>query len=160
MKQRGVYIAPIGLPERDFAIQRGVFGEEGLDFEIRFFESVLGAWPDNVDTLMFLGNAYTARGDHQRGLVIDLRLLELRPQDPVVLYNLACSYSLLGRIDEGLHALERSAEFGYVDREYMERDADLSNVRSDPRYQRLLGEIDARLARGPDLAPGDGSAEP
>lgn len=160
MRKRGVSIPPIGLPKRDFTIKRGVFAEEGSDFEVRFFESILATCPDHVESLMRLANAYTTRGDHDRGLEIDLRLLRLRPQDPVVLYNLACSYSLLGRSDDALHALERSVEFGYLDREHMEQDEDLANVRADPHYQHLLKQIDAKLARLPTGVQGTDRSKP
>ena len=67
-------LPPIRLPERDFSIQRGDFAGDDADFEVRFFERILEAHPDHEDALMFLGNAYTARGEHARGLEMDLRL--------------------------------------------------------------------------------------
>ena len=141
MKQRGFQIAPIRLPERDFTIERGEFAGEILDFEIGFFEGILAAHPDHVEALMFLGNAYTVRGDHARGLEIDVRLLRLRPRDPIVHYNLACSYSLVGRVDDCLHSLERSVQLGYTDLEHIQRDEDLDNARKHARYARVLEMI-------------------
>jgi len=126
------------LPKRDFSIQRGAFALEGLDFDIHFFESILEDRPRDIDALRFLGSAYTARGEHERGLHIDLRLLELEPNDPIVHYNLGCSYSLLGRISDALAALQRAMELGYRDFEHMEQDDDLRSVREDRRYMRLL----------------------
>jgi len=138
MSKYGVEIPPIGLPDRDFTVRRGVLAAEGQDFEIQFFEEVLEANPRHVESLMFLGNAYTARGEFERGLEIDLRLLRLRPQDPIVHYNMACSYSLLGQEDAAVSALERAINLGYQDIEHMEQDEDLANVRQTPGYQRLL----------------------
>lgn len=138
---------PIRLPERDFRIERGEFALEGLDFDIHFCESILKTHPDHVDSLRFLGSAYTARGEHQRGLDVDLRLLKLDPDDPIVHYNLGCSYSLLGRISDALAALDRAIELGYGDCEHMEQDEDLSNVREDRRYGRLLEKLGAKPAK-------------
>ena len=135
---------PIRLPKRDFSIERGAFALEGLDFDIHFCESILKTHPDHVDSLRFLGSAYTARGEHERGLDIDLRLLELEPNDPIVHYNLGCSYSLLGRIGDAVAALERAIELGYRDFEHMERDEDLDTVRADRRYTRLLSKLGVR----------------
>ena len=135
---------PIRLPKRDFSIERGAFALEGPDFDIHFCESILKAHPDHVDSLRFLGSAYTARGDHQRGLDVDLHLLKLEPDDPIVYYNLGCSYSLLGQIGDALAALDRAIELGYRDHEHMEQDDDLSNVREDRRYTRLLMRLGAK----------------
>ncbi|MFW6163579.1 MAG: TPR end-of-group domain-containing protein [Planctomycetota bacterium] len=87
---------------------------------------------------MALGNDYTQRGHIEKGLGIDQRLCQLRSRDPIVHYNLACSYSLLGRVDEALEALEQAIAFGYDDFRYIHEDPDLKRVRSDPRFVALL----------------------
>ncbi|MFP4057283.1 MAG: TPR end-of-group domain-containing protein [Candidatus Brocadiia bacterium] len=115
--------------------------DEDLDFEVAFYEQILQRLPDYTDVLMALGNNYTQRGDFEKGLAIDERLCQLRAGDPIVRYNLACSYSLLGRVDEALQALEQAAEFGYRDVAYIQRDPDLENVRTDPRYAALLERL-------------------
>ena len=84
---------------------------EQLDFEIAFYEQLLHEHPDLTDALMALGEAYTRRGWPEKGLAIDQQLTHLRAGDAVVWYNLACSYSLLGRIDEALQSLRQSAQF-------------------------------------------------
>jgi len=66
-----------------------------LDFDIKFFEAIVRDRPDYVDALIPLGEAYTKKGLHQKGLVIDERLARLKKRDPIIHYNLACSYALL-----------------------------------------------------------------
>lgn len=112
--------------------------EELLSFEIGFYEKLLHAYPDFVDVLIPLGNAYTRRGRHDKGLEIDLRLTKVRRDDPLTWYNLACSYSLLKRIDESLEALRHSFELGYTDLQYLQRDPDLVNARHSEKYRPLL----------------------
>ncbi len=56
----------------------------------------------------------------------------------MVLYNVACVYSLLGEIDAGLDALQRSITSGWAQRQWMEHDPDLANLRAHPRFQELL----------------------
>ena len=114
---------------------------EDLDFEIEFYERVIERSPDSVDVLMALGDDYTKAGRYREGLAIDLKLAKLRSNDPVVHYNLACSYSLLGQVDEALETLRRAIALGYRDFNHMQRDPDLENVRRDPRYLALLEEI-------------------
>lgn len=110
----------------------------GLDFEIGFFEKVIAREPDHVEALMTLGNNYTARGRYADGLAIDLRLSSLRPQDPLVHYNLACSHSLLGQADEAIASLEKAISLGYRDFDFLMRDKDLDPIRGDARFKRLV----------------------
>ena len=114
---------------------------EDLTFEIAFFEEILQRLPDSIDVLMALGSDYTRRGQFERGLTVDQRLCKLRERDPVVHYNLACSCSLLGRVDEAFLALEQAIALGYHDFTHMQRDPDLTNLRQAPRYVALLEQV-------------------
>ena len=125
---------------------------ELLDFEIRFYEKLLHAYPDFVDVLWPLGDAYTKRGFHEKGLQVDLRLAELRRADPLAWYNLACSYSLLNRLDDATNALRQAIVLGYRDREYLQRDPDLTNLRKSPTYRQLLESL-ASLSASSSLPP-------
>ena len=112
-----------------------------LEFEIHFYEKLLTAYPDFVDVLIPLGHAYTRRGLFDKGLTVDLHLTRLREHDPLTWYNLACSYSLLNRVDESLDALRRGIELGYRDMPSMQKDPDLTNLRQSPKYRQLLASL-------------------
>lgn len=112
--------------------------EEDLDFEISFYEDIVKDKPDFVDALILLGDAYTKKGEDGRALAVDLRLSALRPDDPVIHYNLACDYSVLENADRCFEILEKAIKLGYRDFRYMEKDPDLSYARQDPRYGELL----------------------
>lgn len=111
---------------------------EDLDFEITFYENLLKKKPDFVNALIALGDAYTRKGRYEDGLKIDQRLTRLKPDDPLIYYNLACSYSLLKETQLCLEALTRAISMGYSDFVFMERDPDLEFIRKDPRYRELL----------------------
>ncbi len=121
--------------------------EELLDFEIAFYEKLLTAYPDFIDVLLPLGDAYTKRHLYDKGLQVDLRLAQLRKDDPLSWYNLACSYSLLSRIDEAFESMQRAIALGYRDVQYLQKDPDLINIRRTPKYRQLL-ESFAALAGG------------
>ena len=112
--------------------------QELLEFEIHFYEKLLIAYPDFVDVLIPLGAAYTRRGLFEKGLQVDLRLTQLRGSDSLTWYNLACSYSLLNRLDEAAEALRRSVELGYTDFRHAKSDPDLGNLRQSPKHRQLL----------------------
>lgn len=115
-----------------------------LDFELEFFESILARNPDFIDVLRVHGNNLTLKGRFADGLKIDRRLVELRPSDPLAHYNLACSYSLLKKVDPALRALRKAIELGYRDFRYLREDHDLDAVRGDPRFRQLLREFEQR----------------
>lgn len=121
----------------------GLFGPLGPkpdddEFGVRFCEAVIESDPDHVEALAFLGNTYTTRGEYERGAVLDLRLVRLRPHSPRARYNLACTYALLGRPEDAFDQLERAVEFGFGDAEHMTRDDDLASLREDPRFHQLV----------------------
>ncbi len=112
-----------------------------LDFELEFFSAILERRPDYVDVLRVIGNNLTLKGRYAQGLQIDRRLVQLRPNDPLAHYNLACSYALLKRPDQALRALRRAVELGYRDFRYMLEDRDLDSIRHDPRFRQLMREF-------------------
>ena len=112
--------------------------QEDLDFEISFYESLLKDNSKFLDALIALGDAYTKMGRYKEGLKIDQRLAKLKPDDPLVHYNLACSYSLLKMSDSCLMALEKTIHLGYREFDFMEEDPDLEFIRKDPRYKKLV----------------------
>lgn len=108
------------------------------DFEIGLARGVASVDPKNLKALHMLGQALTRRRRHQEALAVDLKLSNLCPKDPVVHYNLACSYSNLEDLDGAFDALGRAFELGYNDYKHLLRDPDLENVRRDGRFRKLL----------------------
>ena len=133
--------------------------DELLDFEISFYEKLLRAYPNFLDVLIPLGDAYTRRGLHEKGLQVDLHLTQLRGEEPLMWYNLACSYSLLNRIDDALVALRRALELGYNDVDYLLKDPDLSTLRQSAQYRQFLVSF-PRLAVKTVPHPARPSAQP
>jgi tetratricopeptide (TPR) repeat protein len=123
---------------------QGRMSDQQIDFELEFFGGVLSRCPDYVDVLRVMGHLLTLKGRFAEGLQIDRRLIQLRPNDALAHYNLACSYALLKRPDQSLKMLRRAVELGYRDFRYMKEDRDLDSVRHDPRFRALLKEYETR----------------
>ncbi|TET33060.1 MAG: tetratricopeptide repeat protein [Planctomycetota bacterium] len=126
------------LETRTITVPRHLAEARELAFEVSLFETVLKREPENVEAMLALGNAYTRRGQYEAGLKIDLKLVELLPDDSTAHYNLACSYSLLGNVEQAIEKLHAAIEFGYDDPEFMRTDPDLENLRHDRRFEELL----------------------
>jgi len=112
--------------------------EEDLDFEISFYEGLLEKNSDFTLALFALSDAYTKKGFFEKGLLIDKKLASLKPDDPVIFYNLACDYSLLSQLENSLSCLTQALSLGYDDFEHLEKDPDLENLRRVPNYKELL----------------------
>lgn len=109
--------------------------------EIKFYESVVKEAPNFYEALACLGDAYTRAGFWEEGLAVDKKLCYLRPQEPIAFYNLACSYSLLGRMPEALAAFKKAVHLGYRDIDYALADEDLANLRRNRRFLKFLKSI-------------------
>ena len=114
-----------------------------LDIQIQFMEGVVRRDPRYVEALQLLGDNYTKRGRYNEGLNVDERLAELEPENPLVFYNLACSYSLTDQCERAADAIERALDLGYHDFNWLVKDSDLKKLRAHPRYKAIREAIRA-----------------
>ena len=117
-------------------------GQRDLDTKIEFMEGLIRRDPDYVDALQLLGDHYTQRGRFSEGLNVDERLARLEPKNPLVFYNLACSYSLTEQFDRAAFALKKALELGYRDFEWLAKDSDLKKFRRQPAYREIQNQIE------------------
>ena len=99
--------------------------------------------PDDVPMLLDGASALAALGERQRSLEWASRILDKAGNDALVLYNLACLYSLAGEVTSALESLEKSYEAGLADPEWMRQDSDLDNIRKHARYKELVKRMEA-----------------
>jgi tetratricopeptide (TPR) repeat protein len=112
-----------------------------LDVKIQFMEGIVRRDPEYIEALQLLGDHYTQRGKYQEGLKVDERLSHLEPRNPLVFYNLACSYSLIGQMDQAVAALEKALALGYRDFKWLAKDPDLRTLRKHPLYRAIEDKI-------------------
>ncbi len=86
----------------------------------------LGATP-----LHRLGRTVEAHHWIERALFVD-------PDDPTLLYNVACFYSQTGDVDKALDCLERANLPGMANTSWVQNDADLDPLRDQPRFKAIL----------------------
>jgi Flp pilus assembly protein TadD len=118
-----------------------------LDVKISFMEGLVRRDPAYVDALQLLGDHYTQRGRFTEGLNVDERLARLEPQNPVVFYNLACSYSLTDQFDRASESLVKAIQLGYKDFAWLTKDPDLKKFRLQPAYRDILKKIRYKKVR-------------
>ena len=57
------------------------------------------------------------------------------------MYNVACTYSLLGEEDNAIDLLDRAIKQGYGHRAWLTHDPDLAPLRDNPRFKQLLDRM-------------------
>ena len=130
------------MPEKNSARKKLTRSKQrDLDTKIQFIEGLVRRAPDYVDALQILGDHYTQRGRFTEGLKVDEQLANLEPENPLVFYNLACSYSLTEEFDRAMHALEKALKLGYRDFNWLAKDPDLKKLRAQPVYAELQEKI-------------------
>ena len=112
-----------------------------LDIKSGFMEGVVRRDPGYVEALQVLGDDYTKRGRYVAGLKVDEQLSHLRPDDPMVHYNLACSYSLTGNFNQAAAALGRALDLGFKDLKWLAKDPDLAALRDHPLYKNIRAKL-------------------
>jgi hypothetical protein len=102
----------------------------------RWFDLPAGIASDEVWAAiqpLYQAGEYAEAADRGRAIVAE------HPEDPTLLYNLACCESLAGRQEDAVKhlrsAIERSAQL----RRLAVEDSDLAAVRDDPAIKELLG---------------------
>src|SRR6201991_4201046 len=130
------------MPEKSSARKKMKRREsKDLDVKIQFMEGIVRRDPEYIEALQLLGDHYTQRGKYEEGLKVDERLSRLEPANPLVFYNLACSYSLIGQVDLAATALEKALGLGYRDFKWLAKDPDLKTLRKHPLFRSIEAKI-------------------
>jgi tetratricopeptide (TPR) repeat protein len=116
-------------------------GQRDLDTKIEFLEGLVRRDSNYADALQLLGDHYTQRGRYLEGLKVDESLARLEPRNPLVFYNLACSYALTDHFDRAVLALEKAINLGYRDFNWLAKDPDLRKLRQQPVYRNIRDKI-------------------
>jgi serine/threonine protein kinase len=105
--------------------------------EIQVLEAHLKKVPEDARARTLLAGDYALMGrndDATRELTL---AMALRPDDAMVLYNVACSFCEIGRIDEALEALRKAFDGGFRDTEWVRNDPDLEALHGREEFERL-----------------------
>ncbi len=108
------------------------------DLAIDIYYQALLLEPDNYFLYSNLGVEFAELGDFESALFCHLQGLARNDFSADLWYNLACTYSLMNAVDKGLAALEKAIILDGENKFYAEDDLELSNLRQDGRFYRLL----------------------
>lgn len=105
--------------------------------EIAIFEAQLKKTPEDARVRVLLAGNYAEQGrfeDAQRE--VDLAMA-LRPDDTMILYNIACTLCSMDNPKDAMVALKKAWEAGYRNPVWTRQDPDLAILLGDPEFERL-----------------------
>ncbi len=139
-------LEPAGIPAEELGLEFEAalleVAIEGVDWEATGPEAPSAG---EISCLVSLHDIYSRLKQKHKGLQVDLLLVKLCPGDKKLRYNLACSHSLVGEIEQAFEELKSAIDMGYDNFDLLLIDDDLDNLRNDPRYRDFLEEFESTL---------------
>ena len=110
--------------------------EAGLRRALKLMEDRLELNPDDARAAN-LAASLLAHLNDPKAVEYAERSLAIDPEDPMLLYNVACTYATLKRYDDAMNCLERAVDKGFGHKEWIDHDPDLDPLRDNLRFQAL-----------------------
>ena len=102
----------------------------------------------SVDAGGYMNGARMAysEGDYELSAKYYLTYLTYDPGNTTVIYNLACSYGLLGEAVLASHYAKAAFKAGFMNIDMLENDSDFDSIRDTAEFKEALGEIREQMA--------------
>jgi serine/threonine protein kinase/Flp pilus assembly protein TadD len=141
------YQSPLLVAQAYEALGRRADADRARQRGVKIAKDHLKLHPDDIRALYMGANGMVALGERDEGLAWARRALALDPEEPMLLYNIGCIYTLAGMNDEALECLERAVRKGLTQTGWFMNDSNLNPLRDHPRFQKLLSKLPAPSAQ-------------
>ena len=105
---------------------------------VAIFEEHLKKVPEDARARVLLAGAYTTQGRFDDAKREADMAMVLRPDDTMILYNIACVFCLMNNAKDAMIALKKALDAGYSNAAWARQDPDLALLHGDPEFNRLL----------------------
>lgn len=105
---------------------------------IKLLEQQLELTPDDARACIMAGVHSSVLGEADAAESYVRKALAIDADDPMLLYNVACVYASIGKIEESMTSLERAVDAGFGHKEWIEHDPDLIPLQGMARYKKIL----------------------
>ena len=105
---------------------------------LRLIDERLELNPDDARACQLGAGAAANVGEKEAAAEYARRALTINPDDPLLLYNIACMYAMLGNPEEAMNCLEKAVDKGYGQKDWVAHDSDLDSLRELPRFQTIV----------------------
>ena len=114
-----------------------------LHREIAIYEGHVRKVPEDARARVLLANGLAHQGRAEEAKREADMAMALRPDDTMILYNVACVFCLLNNRKDALVALRKAWETGNRNTAWVRQDPDLAILHGDPEFERLYPAEDA-----------------
>jgi len=123
------------------ALGRKVEAEAAYRRALAAAERHLELHPDDTRALYLGAGALCSLGERSRSLDWARKALDMEPGDPWTLYNVACIYGQLGRLDDSMDTLEAAVKHGFSHKAWILHDSSLGPLRGHARFEALVARM-------------------
>jgi serine/threonine protein kinase/tetratricopeptide (TPR) repeat protein len=136
------YQAPILLAQTYSGLNLPLQAEAQLRNGLVAAEKHLQMNPDDARARYLGAAALVELGEKDKGIEWAREALAIDPDDPVMLYALACIYATIEDVDEALDHLERAVDNGFTHKQWIKQDSYLNPIRGSSRFEALIKRFD------------------
>jgi tetratricopeptide (TPR) repeat protein len=104
---------------------------------VDFMEAHLKKVPEDARARVLLAGNYAVLDRPEDALREATLAMTLRPDDALIMYNIACVFGGLHRKEDALNAMRKAWEAGYRDSQWARQDPSLGLLLGDPEFDRL-----------------------
>jgi len=97
--------------------------------------------PDDARGLYVVAQSLAEFGERDEARQWARKMIALAPEDSYILYGMVCVLASLGDVDEAITYFEQAVRRGFVQRAWIENDADLDPIRGHPTYKALVDAL-------------------
>lgn len=108
----------------------------------KLFKKIIKAGKSNTQDHFNYGYCLHAAGKLDEALKYHQLATKSEQLAPIATYNIACVYSLKKEKNKAFKALNKAVELGFGSADQLENDTDMDNLRSDPRFKKLIDSFD------------------
>jgi serine/threonine protein kinase len=137
----GDYQVPILTAQIYHSLGREDEAQEANRRGLELAEKAILSNPEDARACYMGAGAMIRLGQRERGQRWVDRALAIDPDDPAILYNVACAHAGLGNLERAIECLECTVKAGASYREWMENDSDLDPLRTSERFSALLASL-------------------
>ncbi|MFL6748569.1 MAG: TPR end-of-group domain-containing protein [Sphingomicrobium sp.] len=139
--------APFLMDQALRALGRKDEGRSYAQMGLKRAEEALRKFPESSRPAQLGATTLASMGEYDQARIWMDRALAIDPDDPHIGYNAACMWAQIGDFDRAFDYLERWANHsGPENRDWMLHDPDLNPLRTQPRYERFLEALNAKIA--------------
>ena len=112
--------------------------------EIQALENHVRTVPEDARARLLLAADYAALGHTEEAMREANLGIALRPNEATLLYNAACVFCQLGKKQDGMAALKKAWDAGFIDPDWARRDPDLAILHGEAEFEKLYPTTDGK----------------